>query len=211
MRIAWGGVVEDDYDSEYRYFSRPVASLQSLDGTGRVVYVGTLSKTLLPALRVGYVILPESLVDTFARARAVIDRQPTGVEQAVLADFIGQGWLERHIRQTHPRYLERQLALVDSIREEMPDLLDTSPSGAGMYLIAWLKAGITDTTAAGAANAAGVAAVPLSRFGIGPLKRDGLVLGYGPYDVAQIHAAVKTLARALRGITTAEWRRAPTR
>jgi len=195
---AW--IVEDDYDSEYRYFSRPLASLQSLDTTGRVVYIGTLSKTLLPALRVGYAILPESLVDVFTHARAVIDRQPAGVEQLVLADFIAQGWLERHIRQTRARYLERQQVLVDSVREEMPDLLDASPSGAGMYLIAWLTEGMTGTMAAGAADAAGVAAVPLSRFFMGPLRRDGLVLGYGAYDVGEIRAAVKTLSRALRGI-----------
>ena len=198
---AW--IVEDDYDSEYRYFSRPVASLQSLDTAGRVVYVGTLSKTLLPALRVGYVILPESLVDVFAQARAVIDRQPAGVEQLVLADFIAQGALERHIRQTRLRYLERQEVLVDAIREEMPDVLEASPSGAGMYLVAWLRDGMTGATAASAADAAGVATVALSRFFIGPVRRDGLVLGYGAYDVGQIRAAVRTLSRALRAIRPA--------
>jgi GntR family transcriptional regulator/MocR family aminotransferase len=195
---AW--IVEDDYDSEYRYFSRPLASLQSLDTTGRVVYIGTVSKTLLPALRMGYVILPESLVDAFGHARAVIDRQPAGVDQLVLADFIAQGWLERHIRQTRVRYLERQRALVDSIRQEIPELLDASPSDGGMYLVAWLKQGLTGATAANAADGAGVSSLPLSRFFIGPPRRDGLVLGYGAYDVPQIRTAVKTLSRALRDI-----------
>ena len=203
---AW--IVEDDYDSEYRYFSRPLASLQSLDANGRVVYIGSFSKTLLPSLRVGYVILPESLVDAFAHARSVIDRQPVGVEQMVLADFIAHGWLERHIRQARLRYLERQQALLDSIREEIPDVLEASPSGAGMYLTAWLKKGISGATAASAADAVGVGVLPLGRFAAGPLRRDGLVLGYGAYDVPQIRLAVRTLSRALRGIKTAGRQRA---
>lgn len=203
---AW--IVEDDYDSEYRYFSRPVASLQSLDVNGRVVYVGTLSKTVLPSLRIGYLVLPESLVEPFTRARAAIDRQPPGVEQAVLADFIVQGWLERHIRQTRLEYVERQQALVDTICEEMPDLLEAPASGAGMYLIAWLRNGMTGAAATTAADVAGVSVVPLSRFSLRPLRRDGLVLGFGPYDVGQIRTAVKTLSRALRGITTPERQRA---
>jgi len=177
--------------------------LQSLDANGRVVYVGTVSKTLVPALRIGYLILAESLVETFARARAAMGRQTAGVDQAVLADFISQGWLERHIRQTRLRYLERQQVLVDAIRNEMPDLLQVTPSGAGTYLVAWLSHGITGTAATSAANAAGVGVVPLSFFSIGPLTRDGLVLGYGAYDVRQIRAAVKALSGALRGIQSA--------
>ncbi len=196
---AW--IVEDDYDSEYRYFSRPLASLQSLDTTERVVYIGTFSKTLLPALRLGYVILPESLVEIFSKARAVIDRQPGSVEQLALADFIAQGWLERHIRQTRLRYLERQEVLVESIRDAMPELLEVAPEGAGMYLTGWLREGINDAAAARAADAAGVTVIPLSRCFIGPARRDGLVLGYGPYDANQIRTAVASLARALRGIT----------
>src|SRR5262249_30354915 len=128
--------------------------------------------------------------------------QPAGIEQTVLADFIAQGWLERHIRQTRPRYVERQQALVAAIRDEMPDLLEASPSGAGMYLIAWLRNGITGAAATSAADGAGVAVVPLSRFSIGPLERDGLVLGYGAYDVDQIREATKALARELRGISS---------
>jgi GntR family transcriptional regulator / MocR family aminotransferase len=195
---AW--IVEDDYDSEYRYFTRPLASLQSLDANGRVVYVGTFSKTLLPALRMGYLILPKLLIEPFSRARAAIDRQPAGIEQAVLADFITQGSLERHIRQTRERYAERERALVEAIHEEMPDLLDATPSGAGMYLTAWLRKPLTGVAAEAAADAAGVTAMSLSRCSSRPLKREGLVLGYGAYGVDRIQAAVKRLAEALRGV-----------
>lgn len=195
---AW--ILEDDYDSEYRYFSRPIASLQGLDANGRVVYVGTFSKTLLPALRLGYLILPDPLIDTFLRARAAMDRQQASIEQAVLADFIGQGYLERHIRQTRHRYHERQQALVDAVRGEMPDLLEPSPSETGMYLVAWLKDGLDEMTATNAARAAGVLVLPLSQFSMRRFKRDGLVLGYGAYDVSHIRTAVRTLSRALHGI-----------
>ena len=148
---AW--IVEDDYDSEYRYFTRPVAALQSLDRRDRVIYVGTVSKTLIPALRIGYLILPESLVEAFIRARRTMDRQPAITDQAVLAEVMSEGWLEKHIRQTRIRYLERQRVLVNVIHSEMPDLLDASASDAGMYLVAYLKNRITSADAARCAAA----------------------------------------------------------
>ena len=199
---AW--IVEDDYDSEYRYFSRPVAALQSLDTNGRVIYVGTVSKTLIPALRIGYMVLPPPFLDAFARARVAMDRQPAAIDQAVLADFISEGWLERHIRQTRMRYMERQECLIEAIHEDMPDQLDASPAGAGMYLVAFLQKGISSGSVARVAETHGVGLVPLSLFSIKPLERDGLILGYGAYSVGQIRAAVKRLSRALReaGSTT---------
>ena len=193
---AW--ILEDDYLSEYRYFSRPLPALQSLDANGRVIYIGTVSKTLIPALRIGYVILPDPLLDVFVRARVAMDRQPPAVDQAALAEFISEGWLERHIRQTRVRYMERQQCLIDAIREEMPDLLNVSPVGAGVYLVGHLKNGMTSTTAARAAETHGVGAVPLSMMSLRPVKPDGLLLGYGAYTVEQIRAAVKQLSSALR-------------
>jgi len=157
---AW--IVEDDYDSEYRYFTRPVAALQSLDRRDRVIYVGTVSKTLIPALRIGYLILPESLLEAFTRARRAMDRQPAIADQAVLAEVVSEGWLEKHIRQTRIRYLERQRVLVNAIQSEMPDLLDAPASDAGMYLVAYLKNRITNVDAARRAAANGVDLVPLS-------------------------------------------------
>jgi len=193
---AW--IVEDDYDSEYRYFTRPVAALQSLDRRGRVIYVGTVSKTLIPALRIGYLILPESLVEAFTRARRTMDRQPAIVDQAVLTEVMTEGLLEKHIRQTRIRYLERQRVLVDAIHSEMPHLLHASASEAGMYLVAYLKNRINSLEAARWAAAKGVDVVPLSAFSLGHLTRDGLVLGYGAYGPGQIRAAVRKLSQALR-------------
>ena len=193
---AW--ILEDDYLSEYRYFSRPLPALQSLDPNGRVIYIGTVSKTLIPALRIGYVILPDPLLDVFVRARVAMDRQPPAVDQAALAEFISEGWLERHIRQTRVRYMERQQCLIDAIREETPDLLNVSPAGAGMYLVGYLKNGLASTIAARVAETHGVGAVPLSMFSLRPFKQDGLILGYGAYTLGQIRLAVKQLSSALR-------------
>jgi GntR family transcriptional regulator/MocR family aminotransferase len=193
---AW--ILEDDYLSEYRYFSRPLPALQSHDANGRVIYIGTVSKTLIPALRIGYVVLPDPLLDVFVRARVAMDRQPSPVDQAALAEFVSEGLLERHIRQTRVRYMERQQCLIDAIREETPDLLNVSPAGAGMYLVGYLKNGLASTIAARVAETHGVGAVPLSMFSLRPFKQDGLILGYGAYTLGQIRLAVKQLSSALR-------------
>ena len=194
---AW--IIEDDYYSEYRYFSRPIAALQSLDRGGRVIYIGSVSKTLVPALRIGYIIAPSPLVDVFVRARQTADRQSGTIDQAVLAELLTEGWLERHIRQTRIRYLERQRALLDAIRTEMPDILEAAPSEAGMYLVAYIKKkGLTSSRAARWAAAHGVDVMPLSAFSIRPLAREGLVLGYGEFSVEEIRNAVRKLSRAFR-------------
>ena len=190
-------ILEDDYFSEYRYGSSPVASLQSLDRDERVIYIGNFSKSIVPSLRIGYIVLPSTLVEVFKRIRSTMGRQPPGVDQAVLAEFISEGHLERHIRTTLRTYRERQEALVDAIRREGNGLLETSPTGIGMYLVAWLKPGVDDQAAAKAAAAHGVDAIPLSAFSIVPLQRHGLVLGYSAYEVEHIRLAVKRLCSAL--------------
>ena len=111
-------IVEDDYDSEYRYASRPVASLQGLDTSGSVIYCGTFSKVMFPSLRLGYVIVPPQLVDAFHRAKAVFDRHSPTVEQAVLAEFIAEGHMARHVRRMRVLYMERQNALLEALHRE---------------------------------------------------------------------------------------------
>lgn len=194
---AW--IIEDDYYSEYRYFSRPIAALQGLDRGRRVIYIGSVSKTLVPALRIGYIIAPSPLVDVFVRARQTADRQSGTIDQAVLAELLTAGWLERHIRQTRIRYLERQRALVDAIRTEMPGILEAAPSEAGMYLVAYIKKkALSSSRAARMAALHGVDVMPLSAFSIRPVAREGLVLGYGEFSVEEIRNAVRKLSQALR-------------
>ena len=113
---AW--ILEDDYDSEYRYESKPIASLQGLDSHSRVIYIGTFSKVLFPSLRLGYIVLPPDLVDHFAAVRRAMDLGPPGFLQSVLAEFISEGHFPRHIRRTRILYAERRNVLVECLKKE---------------------------------------------------------------------------------------------
>jgi GntR family transcriptional regulator / MocR family aminotransferase len=193
---AW--VLEDDYDSEFRYDSRPLAALQGLDGDGRVIYVGTFSKVLFPSLRLGYLIVPPDLVDAFLSARLFADSHSPLLDQAVLADFISEGYFERHVRRMRVIYHERQETLVDATGRELAGLLEAAPTQAGMHLIGWLPPGVDDVHASRAAASQGVDAIPLSFFGTVASGRGGLVLGYAGASPQEIRVGAARLALALR-------------
>jgi GntR family transcriptional regulator/MocR family aminotransferase len=193
---AW--VVEDDYDSEFRYDSRPLAALQGLDGDGRVIYVGTFSKVLFPSLRLGYLIVPPDLVDAFLSARLFADSHSPLLDQAVLADFIAEGYFERHVRRMRMIYHERQETLVEAAGRELAGLLEAAPTQAGMHLIGWLPAGVDDVHASRAAASEGVDAIPLSFSGTVATGRGGLVLGYAGASPPEIRVGAARLAQALR-------------
>ncbi len=194
---AW--IIEDDYDSEFRYTGRPLAALQGLDAEQRVIYVGTLSKVLFPGIRIGYIIAPPDLFDAFVRARSLAGHQSPMLEQAVLADFIGEGHFARHVRRMRALYAERQQALVKAGRRELDGLLDIQPSDAGMHLIGWLPDGVDDCAASRSASAGGVEVTPLSAYCIEPQKRGALRLGYTGYTPREIWHGARRLATALRG------------
>jgi GntR family transcriptional regulator/MocR family aminotransferase len=196
---AW--VLEDDYDSEYRYAGRPLAALQGLDGAGRVIYVGTFSKVLFPGLRLGYVVVPPALVEAFTAARALADRHPPGVTQAALADFLDGGHFARHLRRTRALYAERQTALVEAARRHLGGLLRVSPAEAGMHVVGWLPDGVDDRAAARAALAAEVEVAPLSAYRLRGPGAGGLVLGYAAFGPREIADGVARLARALGHVT----------
>jgi GntR family transcriptional regulator/MocR family aminotransferase len=199
-RSAGAWVLEDDYDSEYRYGGRPLAALQGLDGDGRVIYLGTFSKVMLPSLRLGYLVLPPDLVDAFVAARAVADRHSPSVDQAALADFIEDGQLERHVRRMRMLYAERQAVLIEAARRELGGLLEVAPSDAGMHLVGWLPDGVNDRDASARAADKNVEAPPVSQYYIGPADRSGLVLGYASVAAKESRAAVRRLAAALSAI-----------
>ena len=136
---AW--IIEDDYDSEYRLGGRPIPSLQGLDTGERVIYVGTFSKVMFPALRLGYVVVPEDLVDAFSAAREATDQFSSTLYQAVMTDFIREGHFARHIRRMRMLYLERRTALVEAIQNQMGDKLEVIGAEAGMHLVALLPPG----------------------------------------------------------------------
>jgi GntR family transcriptional regulator/MocR family aminotransferase len=190
-------VLEDDYDSEFRYDARPLASLQGMDDEGRVIYIGTFSKTVFPALRLGYVVVPEPLVAVFRAARAAADRHSPTVDQAVLSDFLTEGHFARHVRRMRRLYAERQAALLAALRAHAAGRLSAEPCAAGMHLVGWLPDGVGDREVSERAHAAGLEAAPLSRYAIRPPTRPGLLLGWAGYDPAALDEGVRRLAAVL--------------
>jgi len=196
-RGAW--VVEDDYDSEFCYNARPLASLQGLDTAGRVIYLGTFSKVLFPGLRLGYVIVPPDLVDLFTAARAMAGVHASLLEQAALADFIIDGHFARHIRRMRDLYAERQATLVGAVRRDLGSILTVAPADVGMHLVGWFADGVDDRAMAKRAAAQGVDTPPLSRYAHGGLDRAGVLLGYSHIDAVTIRSGAERLARAWAG------------
>jgi len=193
---AW--IIEDDFDSEYRYESKPIPALQGLDRNGLVIYVGTFSKVLFPSLRFGYLIVPEDLVDTFLAARWVSDRCPPLIEQAALADFIAEGHLASHIRRMRTLYMERRAVMIESIRERLGDLLETWDAEAGMHTIAWLPQHVDDSLISAEAAKGGLFVLPASEFALRPMARGGLLLGYAAFAPAMIRKGIRDLELVVR-------------
>lgn len=190
-------IIEDDYDSEYRYESLPIASLQGLDASARVIYVGTFSKVLFPALRLGYIVIPPDLVDAFLTVRRAMDLGPPSFFQEVLADFIGEGHFARHIRRMRVLYRERRSALVDSIREELGTMVEVLGGEAGMHLTVTLPNKIHDVEISERAARENLWIWPLSPNYLGEATRSGFILGFGSTDVAEIPRAVRKLGGLL--------------
>ena len=191
-----GAIFEDDYDSEFRYASRPLPALQGLDRAGSVLYAGTFSKVTFPSMRLGYLVVPPSLVDVFAAARHFADFHSPFLEQAVMTDFIVEGHFERHIRRMRAIYHERQVLLVDLARERLSGLLDVRPADAGMTVIGWLGGGLDDVATARAAERAGLHVLPVSPLSVRPLA-PALVLGYAGVRDDEIREGVNRLAIVL--------------
>lgn len=189
-------VVEDDYDSEYCYETRPTAAIQGLDDTGRVVYVGTFTKVLYPSIRLAYAVVPDALVEPYVRARHLVDGHPPVLIQAVTADFIEEGHFGAHLRGTRALYAERRAALVDSVRAELAGEGALGPTGAGLHAVLHL-ARSRDVAVYRRALALGVDAPPLSALHHAPTRASGLVLGDAALDVRDIREGVRTLARAM--------------
>lgn len=193
---AW--ILEDDYDSEFRYEGRPFAALQGLDNDNRVIYAGTFSKVLSPALRIGYLVAPPDLVDAFTAGKALLDRHSPIFEQMILADFFAEGHFARHVRRMRNLYAERRDTFISAAKSELNGLLEIAPSAAGLHLMGWLNNDLNDLIAARAAAKNGVDCEPLSALSIRKPNRQGLVLGYASFDEKEIKAGAKRLAAALQ-------------
>jgi GntR family transcriptional regulator/MocR family aminotransferase len=196
-------IFEDDYDSELAFADRPLVALQSLDRTGCVIYSNSFSKMLFPSLRLGFLVVPERLVEAVAAARSVLERFPSVLEQAVLAEFIGAGHMEQHMRRMRELYTARLQALAQAARSEIADVMQLAPVRAGLQIVGWLAPGIDDVEACRAALAQRIYATPLSRLTIDRTLPPGLVLYPAASDEAAIRRGVAQLGAILRGLLRA--------
>ena len=188
---AW--IIEDDYDSEFRYQSRPLASLQGLDSSARVIYVGTFSKVLFPSMRTGYMVVPPDLVDRFLAVRNAVDVTPPDLHHAVLAQFIEGGHFGRHLRRMRALYGERCAVLRNSIQKIFGSDLQILGDQSGMHLTVTLPDGMSDTELATRAVDKQLWLWPLSTLYLGASRRQGLLLGYGGVSSREIPRGVRLM------------------
>jgi GntR family transcriptional regulator / MocR family aminotransferase len=201
---AW--IIEDDYDSEFRHAKRPIPCLHGLDVDGRVIYVGTFSKTLFPSLRLGFLVVPPDLRDRLVAARRTLDLQPPLLNQAVLADFLTEGHYERHLRRMRSVYRERLEALVSAAERYCSGALRVRPVLTGLHAVADLDQGLSDERVFEEALARGVEATPLSMYFTRATPQNGLMLGFGS---VRPDASVDGMQRLAAAIESA--RRSPSR
>lgn len=188
---AW--VLEDDYDSAYRYSGNPLSALQGLDNTGRVIYIGSFSKELFPTLRLGYMVVPHGLIDAFRAIRAHTDRGSSLLEQVVLTHFINQGHFARHIRRMRALYAEQQAIFIQAINNYLRGLLHVEPNDTGLHLVGWLPKGVDDEHVSKQLLLNGINTPSLSSYAITPLEQGGLVFGYTAIPRDKIVIAVKRM------------------
>lgn len=188
---AW--IIEDDYDSEMRYAGHPFPSLQGL-GPDNVIYLGTFSKILFPSLRLGFVIAPEPLINAFCGARILMDRHPPSADQYVLASFMAQGHLDKHLRKMRGVYAEKRRVLMEAVNRWIaPNLATLLPCDQGMHMILWINQGIDDSEVVRKGVQAGIALRAVSHMYSAGNEKSGVLLGLGGYTDSQIYAAVRKL------------------
>jgi GntR family transcriptional regulator / MocR family aminotransferase len=194
---AW--VVEDDYVSEFRYEGDPIEALHALDRADRIIYVGTFSKTIFPALRLAYVVLPPALVNPFLAMKWVTDRYTTMLGQEALADFMASGQFERYLRRARNRNAARRRTLIEALREHFGERVEIAGDNAGVHLLVWLndvRAHDVGNIIARAARA-GVGVYPISPYYSRPLRRAGLLFGYASLTEREIRAGIRRLAELI--------------
>ncbi len=196
---AW--IIEDDYDSEYRFSARPLEALQGLDRADRVIYLGTFSKVLFPSIRLGYMVVPTSLRKHFIIAQRFLNTHPPILEQMALADFLSEGHYARHIRRMRTLYMARKDALLTAISSECGLLLEAYAPQVGLHLVGRLLPGVADVKVERYAAQRGIEVAALSSMSKQSLSRGGLVLGYAACDEQEIQAGVRILAHVLHELS----------
>lgn len=195
---AW--ILEDDYDSEYRFGGRPLEALHGLDQAGRVIYIGSFSKVLFPAPRLGYLVAPIELIEPLLATRRFVDAHGAMLEQMALADFMREGHFARHLRTMLHHYWQRRDVLQHERSTKLGALLDVHTPEVGMHLVGWLPPGKDDRHAAELAAKVGVEVTPISRYCLEPLERGGLHFGFTGVNEEEIVQGVRKLAGVLHNL-----------
>jgi GntR family transcriptional regulator/MocR family aminotransferase len=192
-------IIEDDYDSEFRYGGRPIPALQALDRSNSAIYIGTFSKVLFPALRIGYLVVPKTLVKVLANAKRLTDRQSPLLEQQVLTDFINKGYLERHIRRMRTLYNQRRQALIQALLKYLGDRVTIVGENAGMHLMIRLHTHLSDSDIVDQAAYLGVELVSAQPYYLADAGTSEFVIGYAALNEEEITEGVRRLAQVLVG------------
>ena len=191
-------IIEDDYDSEFRYSGNPLPSLQGMDKNSCVLYLGTFSKVLFPGLRLGYLVLPDpEMLNLFVSAKSMMDRQSPTFEQIITSQFLKEGYFTKHIRKMRILYKERQEFLIKEVEKEIGNLIKLKSSEAGMHLIAWLPENFDEIKISKKAKENNLIVYPVSEYVLKFKQKPGLFLGYTAFDKTRLKAGVQKLKKVL--------------
>lgn len=190
-------VIEDDYDGEFHYAGQPVESLQGLDSEGRILYIGTFSRTIFPALRIGYLIAPKALVPVLTAAKWLCDRHTPTLEQETLAEFITSGVYERHLRRVRRRNSIRRKALLEAIEKYLGNSVEVTGADAGAHIVLWPKSPESEETLIRQAAEQSVAVRGISHSFLKPTTKTGLILGYSRMNEVEIREGIRRLGKVL--------------
>jgi GntR family transcriptional regulator/MocR family aminotransferase len=192
---AW--IIEDEYDAEYRYSGKPIASLHSLDRSGSVIYVGTFTKMLFNALRIGFIVIPERVGEAFRIARSFIDRHAPTLDQAVLTEFINEGHFGHHVRKMRQVYSDRSQLLAEEANRRLSGLLDVEHAQSGMCTVAWIKTRVTELVLTRRAEQVGLEVFPISSCVNKYEQKPALMLGFAGCNASEIKRGVSVLEAIL--------------
>ena len=189
---AW--IIEDDYDSEFHFEGQPVPTLKSVDTSDRVIYVGTFSKSIFPSLRIGFIIAPVGLIETFEQVFNSFQSGTVTHHQAVIADFMDEGYFATHIRRMRSIYAERYHSLKDLSEVYLSEHLDIQPTQSGLHTVGYLKQNVNEISLSVALDKKGISALPLSRYCIKAIEKKGFTLGFGSVNPEEIKSSIITMA-----------------
>jgi GntR family transcriptional regulator / MocR family aminotransferase len=190
-------VVEDDYDGEFRYEGQPLESLQGLDREGRVIYIGTFSRTVFSSLRIGYLIVPKSLIPAFTAAKWLCDRHTPTLEQATLAEFIERGIYERYLRRVRRRNAARRGTLLEAIHFHLGNRVEVTGDGAGAHVVLWPQGSVAEESVVTDAASQGVGVYGISAYFLNRTQRAGILLGYSRMTENQIREGIRRLSKVI--------------